>query len=169
MVFIILLMIVGGISGFKTFVEEEGIEGFFSFLAFLFYGFVGAVLGFLLGLLIAWALPAKLETKVYTQNLECLQDNNSVNGGFFLGTGSVEGKMKYVYYYKDADSLYHMKQIDYANASIKYSDETPKIETYKEEATKDFINYFAWDYTEDKYIIYIPKGSIKQNFNLDAQ
>ena len=169
MVFIIILLFIGGISGAKAWLEDEGIYGFFSLLGFLFYTIVGACFGILVGLGIAMLLPAKLETKVYTQNLECLQDNNSVNGGFFLGTGSIEGKMKYVYYYKDADSLYHLKQIDYANASIKYSDEIPKIETYKEEPTKDFINYFAWDYTEDKYIIYIPKGSIKQNFTLDAQ
>ena len=129
--------------------------------------------GLFIGLLIGLMIPVKTEMKSCTYNLEALQDNNGVSGSYFLGTGSIEGKMKYVYYYRDADSLYHMKQYDYENASIKYSTDEPKIIITKEHVVnpKDAtINYFGLKTLfNESAIIYIPKGSIKQNFTLDAQ
>lgn len=129
-------------------------------------GFAG-----LIGLAVAFSLPMKTTTKVDTYKIVCLQDNNSTNGSFFLGTGLVEGKMKYVFYYEQ-DGVYKMNQTDYNNTSIKYSDSI-KVERYRQEEVKSFINYFAYDditsESDMEFIIYVPKGTVKNNYSLDAQ
>lgn len=138
---------------------------FLVFIQFL----LGAVFGCLFGLFVACLLPAKEQEVKYTYNLETLQDGNSVSGSFFLGCGAIDGKMQYVYYYESPDG-YRMNQIDYDNVVIKYSEEDPRIETYKMEPIKGkFINLFAFDIPQERNIIYVPKGTIKQNFTLDAQ
>jgi len=132
---------------------------------------VSIFLGFFIGGAIALALPVKTETGKETYNLECIQDNNNVNGGFFLGCGTINGEMKYTFYYKK-DDYFKLLQLSYNKVKVKYSEETPKVEYYYTIESKDaFINNFAldWYIGGKEYIIYIPKGSIKQDYNLDAQ
>lgn len=128
--------------------------------------FIGAFIGGL----IAVALPAKTEQVVTTYELESLQDGSLMSGSFFLGSGVVKDEMKYIFYYEE-DGFYKLKQVDYNDAKISYSDGKPRAERYKfEEVVGPFINYFALDYLgEEEYIIYIPKGTIKQDYNLDAK
>ena len=61
---------------------------------------LGGLIGGVIGVIIMLALPMKTEINTYTYKIETLQDNNSVSGSFFLGSGSIEGKMKYVFYYE---------------------------------------------------------------------
>ena len=128
------------------------------------------LIGGIIGTAIAFALPAKTEIVKTTYNLEALQDNNSVKGSFFLGSGQIDGKMKYVFYYKN-DGYYKLEQADYEEVKVKYSDEKPKAERFNRKNVKDaFINNFAIDCNcYQEYIIYVPKGTIKQNYTLDAQ
>ena len=128
--------------------------------------FIGAIIG----TAIAFALPAKTEIVKTTYNLEALQDNNSIKGSFFLGSGQIDGKMKYVFYY-ERDGFYKLEQADYEEVKVKYSDEKPKAERFNRKNVKDaFINNFAIDCNYyQEYIIYVPKGTIKQNYTLDAQ
>lgn len=129
--------------------------------------FVGAVIGFL----VALALPMDTKQKTDTYNIVSLQDNNSTNGNFFLGIGSFDGKMNYVFYYKE-NNTYKMKQIEHENAVIKHSND-PKIRRYRPVPTDALINYFALDdYDSEKfmrYVIYVPKGTIKSNYTLNAK
>jgi hypothetical protein len=131
---------------------------------------MGLIIGCFIGLAIALALPAKTEIVKTTYNLEALQDNNSVKGSFFLGSGQIEGKMKYVFYY-ERDGFYKLEQADYEEVRIKYSEGRPKAERFNKRNVKDaFINNFAIDFNcYNEYIIYVPKGTIKQNYSLDAQ
>ena len=128
------------------------------------------LIGGIIGTAMAFALPAKTEIVKTTYNLEALQDNNSVKGSFFLGSGQIEGRMKYVFYYEN-EGYYKLKQADYSEVNVKYSDEKPKAERFNRKNVKDaFINNFAIDCNYDQeYIIYVPKGTIKQNYSLDAQ
>ena len=128
------------------------------------------LIGGIIGTSVAFALPAKTEIVKTTYNLEALQDNNSVKGSFFLGSGQIDGKMKYVFYY-ERDGFYKLEQADYEEVKIKYSDEKPKAERFNRKNVKDaFINNFAIDCNcYQEYIIYVPKGTIKQNYSLDAQ
>jgi hypothetical protein len=128
------------------------------------------LIGGIIGTAIAFALPAKTEIVKTTYNLEALQDNNSVKGSFFLGSGQIDGKMKYVFYYEN-DGYYKLEQADYKEVKVKHSDEKPKAERFNRKNVKDaFINNFAIDCNcYQEYIIYVPKGTIKQNYTLDAQ
>ena len=69
------------------------------------------LIGGIIGTAVAFALPAKTEIVKTTYNLEALQDNNSVKGSFFLGSGQIDGKMKYVFYY-ERDGFYKLEQAD---------------------------------------------------------
>ena len=128
------------------------------------------LIGGIIGTALAFVLPAKTEIVKTTYNLEALQDNNSVKGSFFLGSGQIEGKMKYVFYY-ERDGFYKLEQADYSKVKVKYSNEKPKAEIFNRKNVKDaFINNFAIDCNcYQEYIIYVPKGTIKQNYSLDAQ
>lgn len=145
--------------------DRHWIDGIFEAIM---VSIMGGFLGGFLGLILMVALPMKTKINIYTYNIEALQDNNSVSGSFFLGSGSIDGKMKYVFYY-EIDGGFKMAQIDYNDAIIKYSD-TVKAIRYKEEPTDDLINWFAVDICmSDTYEIFVPKGTIKNNYNLDAQ
>lgn len=131
---------------------------------------LGIIVGGCVGLCVGIMLPMETYDKHYSLNIETLQDNNTVSGDFFLGCGQIEGKMKYVFYYKE-NELYRMMQLDYNLVQIKYSESTPKVNVTENYPSHAFINNFAIDLDafEKTYIIEVPKGTIKNNFNLDAQ
>lgn len=169
MITIIICGIIGLVIALVSFFA--GIDDIGDILYYLFFGIAGTIFGGLIGLLIALSLPAKTEIVKTTYNLEALQDNNSVNGSFYLGTGQIEGKMKYVFYYEN-DGYYKLEQADYNEVKVKYSDEKQKVERFNRNYVKDaLINHFAIDLINSyqEYIIYVPKGTIKQNYSLDAQ
>lgn len=132
---------------------------------------ISIYLGFIIGLIIAFALPAETKTVKKVEYIECLQDNNQFEGSFFLGSGTINGVWKYTYYAKYGNS-YYLKQVDAHTARIRYTSSKPRIE-YTETEQTNFnkgINLFALDLTDSSIkTIYIPKNSIKQHYNLDAR
>ena len=167
MVLIIIATIAGiSISLYRVY-NSYCFEDFIDYVfGFLWGAFVGVSMGFI----VAWILPMDLYDKHYSLNIETLQDNNSVSGQFFLGSGQIDGKMKYVFYYEE-NGFYRMMQIDYNLVQIKYSDGIPKVNVTEVAPTDSFINNFAFDFLlhSKSYIIEVPKGTIKNNYNLDAQ
>ncbi len=143
---------------------------FFDFIDIIANVIVETLIGFIIGLTIALALPMKTYDKYSFLDIETLQDNSSVSGNFFLGCGQIEGKMKYVLYYEEK-GLYSMMQLDYDKVQIKYSNSKPKVNIIQNYPTDAFINNFAIDLDvfDKRYIIEVPKGTIKNNYNLDAQ
>lgn len=125
---------------------------------------ISVILSMPIGLLIALFVPHENETITTTYEIETIKDNNSVFGSFFIGSGQIEGKMKYVFYYK-TDDAFKIKQIDYDKVSIKYSNETPKVEKYINCSKSKFSITFK----NERYIVFVPQGTIKQNYTLDAQ
>lgn len=164
------IIIITAISLFIAFYSEYTSYGTSGFLDYIVISIPGIFIGMIIGFFVALALPAKVEIVKTTYNLENLQDNNSVHGSFFLGSGQIEGKMKYVFYYENG-GYYKLEQVDYNEVKIKYSDENPKAEQFNLDYVKGaLINYFAIDINSyQEYIIYVPKGTIKQNYTLDAQ
>lgn len=125
---------------------------------------IGGMAGIFLGFIIALIVPHKTLTKTTTFEIENLQDNNSVSGSFFIGTGSIDGVMKYVFYHK-VDGGFKMMQLDYKDTIIKYSNDLPRVEK--------LCNYsesnFGVSFLRTIYVIYVPEGTIKQSYILDAQ
>ena len=134
--------------------------------------FILATISLFIGLIIALALPTEREKIITYHNLEALQDGNKISGNFFLGSGNINGNMCYVFYYEE-NGLFKMGQLRSNSVSINYVEGKPVLETIKEMEKEDaFINYFALDHDcsfSTEYIMHVPKGTIKQNYNLDAQ
>lgn len=145
-------------------------ENGYDWLDWLFLPFFGVIVGSIIGISIAIALPMDTYNKQYSLRIESLQDANNIKGNFFLGIGQVEGEMQYVFYYK-SDEFYRMAQIEYELVKIKYSNAEPQVHITEKYPTEAFINNFAYDtdiYSKT-YIIEVPQGTIKNNYNLDAQ
>lgn len=164
MVTIFIISIIGAWIG----IHNTYIEDYDDWSDFVFSGFIGGLFGFIVGWLVAIALPAETYIRHSSQKLASIRDNNSVNGSFYLGSGQIEGRMKFVFYY-EIDGEFRMKQLDYMDVSIRYSDTQPQVIKSEFCPTKAWINYFAIDMDDDTYTIEIPKGSIRNNYDLDAQ
>jgi hypothetical protein len=151
--------------------REVGIEyiDFFSaILVEIMFGLIGA----LIGILIAVIIPGKMIEQKETVQIIAIQDNITMNGSFFLGSGQVDGEMKYMYYYKSDSNTYKFGDIDADICSISYDSINPRIVfTYKIKDENAIINIFSINnkYYLDKAIIYIPEGSLVSNYNLDLK
>lgn len=125
---------------------------------------------------------------VESQNIVALQDNSNTSGRFLLGSGTVNGSMYYCYYI-DADDGYKYQQIntsDYdVDVSIKYcnENETPHIEKYDKYTIPTSSTKWGWVFnpvliapranqsvlSTQKIYIYLPKGTIDENYKVDLQ
>ena len=131
-----------------------------SFLNLLISGFCS--------LLLTLFIPTITKIEKHTFELESIQDGSKINGQFFLGSGYINERMKYSFYLSEQQG-YKLYSIDASDAYIKYTDGKPKLEMYQEVITDDFINNFSTTLDlKTNYKIYVPKGSILQNYTLDA-
>lgn len=131
--------------------------------------FINLLISFLISFIIALIIPTHTQIEKSTFELESLQDGSRINGQFFLGSGYINEKMKYSFYISEENG-YKLYSIDADNAHVKYTTKKPKLEMFEEVVNDDFINNFsiAMD-LKTSYIIYVPQGSILQNYVLDAQ
>lgn len=96
-----------------------------------------------------------------------LQDNITTEGRFFLGTGQVDGNLKY-FYVEDTEFGYTVRDVDADNTYIKNTDGKCHLETQSYEFDNWFVRLIAMPMRERR-IFYIPEGSILQNYNIDLQ
>jgi hypothetical protein len=139
-------------------------------LTFLFTSIFWGPIGGIVGGIVAMSLPAQTEYKcVETRNIAALQDNSSISGSFFLGCGTIKEHIVY-YSYVEKNGTYKLEKFELNDVSIKFSDQRPRVEKWRNVPIKGkIINLFAIDSWHSEYIFYVPQGTIKQNFNLDAQ
>lgn len=170
MYIVIICAIIGGVIGIIYGIIESMIYVFR-----IFSGIIGTILGVVIGLMLAVVLglffDEKKEIHTQTYELESLQDNNSTQGSFFLGSGYINNRMMYTFYKKQGDT-YKLEQINSERAVIKYTEEPPHIDVYELQPTDSLTNKFTGAGTcecDNKYVINIPKGSIQSNYQLDAQ
>tara|TARA_R110000782_G_C14630275_1_gene394341 strand:+ start:43 stop:546 length:504 start_codon:yes stop_codon:yes gene_type:complete len=167
MITIILLGIIGAIIGGRGWYKDFGLE-----VEVFMFGFFGLMFGCFIGFITAIALPTEVlkEDSPNIKELVSLQDGSSVSGNFFLGCGSINGSMKYTYYYEVEKDLFKMGRTDYDRVLIKY-DSIPRLETFRYVQTDYWLNWFSIDLGQIKpqYIFHVPKGTIKNDYNLDAQ
>ena len=130
---------------------------------------IGCVVYLFIGFSILVCLPK--ETIVYNTEIYALQDNSSVKGSFFLGSGNVDGTMKYCYLATNEDGV-TMNTIDANSVIIIESDDEPHIATYRSIVKDSFLKrqvLFGEIEPILKTKIYIPKNSIKYNFDVDLE
>jgi len=117
------------------------------------------------------ALIIPIKTKEVDDEFEIvfLQDNTVTQGSFFLGCGNINSSMKYIFYYK-RDESYKMFMVDYYGVEIVITDKKSYVKQIRTVKTDAIINKFAFGLLpENRYIFYVPEGTIKQNYNLDTR
>lgn len=156
------------------------VKHYFDKLNFLKYT-LSILLGFLIGLMVNFILvisttsvvnhyASKKEVVKSIVNIKAIDNKQSTNGTFFLRSGNINGRMYYYYmsYEKDGSTQIKKLENDDNVYIIETNSEKPKIVFYK----KEFVNPHFRDimpFYEEKIKIYIPKGSLKTNYNIDLQ
>ena len=109
----------------------------------------------------------RLEVETYS-NIQNIGDSNGVKGSFALFGGSIDNQPVYMYYLRDGKGRFTLHHVDANRAYVTYTNETPKIVYH---STKSRNNWMSvdWENSVDDYEFRVPEGSVKQNFNLDAQ
>lgn len=123
---------------------------------------------------------------VESQNIVALQDSSNASGRFLLGSGTIGNNMYYCYYI-DTDEGYKYQQINTSDydVSIKYcnDNETPHIEKYDRYTIPTSNKKWGWVFnpiliapqahqsvsSAQKIYIYLPEGTIDENYKVDLQ
>lgn len=122
----------------------------------------------LIGVFIAGIVGSSLdyEIKTETEYIYSLKDSSSVDGDFFLGSGSVNDNLEYRYFIKSDDNSLIYDSISADKVQIKF-DDLPRIEKYK-----NVSKYSAWVIVpscEKKDTLFIPKNSVIQDISVDLE
>ena len=133
-------------------------------------GILWFIVFFIVGVFIG-IFPERKYVPTESKNIVAISDNLQTKGSFFLGTGSLDGTLYYFYYEQAKDSGYIQGKVKVENAEIYEQDsiKNPKIQFY----TKEFVNnnWNNWAFlitcSFERAEIFVPKGSIKRNFNFD--
>lgn len=138
---------------------------FWLFMTFLVFIFSIAMIGFCSS--VAVIFPQTCE-KSSTEHIIALNDSTGVNGrAGFLGSGYAEDEL-YYYYMTDTKEGFQAKKIEAEDIYVRYSDE-PIVETY---TATNFKNKLLWLIAlpiKSFHIVYIPEGSIIENYRIDLE
>lgn len=168
--FILICVVVGFLAmAYLGFRDRDVMGSFFWLLS----GVFGALLGFLLGLMVSMivlaASPTHLET-LDTTNIVNIRDDSEISGSFFLIAGSVDEEAVFKYY-TEKNGNYRLVTRDADRVTIRQDGSQPRVITRAEVSDWTFFTLpgddpdkgGVWDV---RYIIHIPEGSIKQDFVL---
>lgn len=149
----------------------------FDIFASVFLGFLIFLLVSIIGIYSSHCINVAMpkEQKRYsktTHKIVALKDNQSINGrisgGIVITTGHIEGDLYYFYSEQTKNGIVN-KKIKASNCHIKYSD-NPKIVIYSQKGYKKWYHYlYATPFEEDSAELYIPKGSITNEFKVDLE
>ncbi len=168
MYIIIIFYVIGYLLSLYFIYIDNGSIEVEEFIILIFSSLIFA----LIGLILAVSLSVEYKTTTWHKDLVTVKDNNTTTGSFFLGSGTIGGQMKYVYYIQNNDNTYQMFQTDCYKAKIKYVNTKPQIVITEVSVDETLWNKFALDIvgeTGQTYIFEVPQGSIKNNYELDAQ
>jgi hypothetical protein len=112
--------------------------------------------------------PPKEYVKYETAQIIALKDNENINGRCYLMGGYVDEDLYYSYALQTENGI----KIDKVNASegyIVYSNEKPKIEKYKVKRFKHWYSYLYSIPMGEYYNIYVPKGTVTNEYEVDLE
>lgn len=96
-----------------------------------------------------------------------LEDNMTSSGTFFLGTGTVKSDVHY-YFMTETEHGYKLQNIAASKAYIKYDTE-PRIVIENGSEFKHWYNNIWAFPVSTHYTIYVPEGTILNNYNIDLK
>lgn len=139
------------------------------------WSLVGLVVGCLFALLISIVTSCipEHEDKVYniteSNSIVALSDSVGANGSFgFLGTGHIKDDLYYYYMVKN-DTGYKAEKIPASDTIIRYTSSDFKIEKYEASGFKNKSKYIYAVPVGQYYVVYIPEGSIIENYRVDLE
>lgn len=105
-------------------------------------------------------------------SLVAVCDNMGTNGTFFLGSGTIDSEMKYVYAYEDEELGMMTKTKSANDCYIKNipNDEEPYMVKWREVPEE---NFWTWLFVSpspiEKITFYIPESSVYVGYNIDFE
>lgn len=109
----------------------------------------------------AWKYPDKPYS---TEHIVSLNDSNMVNGKFYLRHGCIEENLYYQYMVKLNKGGFIANKVKADNAMLYYSDDNFRVEWYTKE------RHWLWFQQKETYNkIYIPEGSISEEYSIDLE
>ena len=109
----------------------------------------------------SWVYP---DEPYAVEKLVALNDNNMMNGRFYVRSGYIESDLWYQYIYESQWGGYKTNKIKADSATIFYADDNYRVEWY--ERTRGWL-YFTE--TDICHKIYIPEGSLTNTYSIDLQ
>ncbi len=161
----ILLMLISGIIFFVcliglVFEEEDGYfyVGFTSFIICIVL-----VVFFIVGCVKCEKANWVTNEEPYaTESITAINDNNLMNGKFYLRSGYIEEDLYYQYIVQLNNGGFKTNKVKSSNATLFYDTDNYRIEWYTK--TRSWL-YFEHEVT---YVeIYIPEGSISTDYSID--
>ncbi|HBM45493.1 MAG: hypothetical protein UT05_C0009G0052 [Parcubacteria group bacterium GW2011_GWF2_38_76] len=148
-------------------------EGLFGRLMSLFLGAaIGLWIGFILAIIISAFLPAHF-VEVGQIELVSMRGSTMTEGTLFLGSGSIKGKLCYIYYKKTDNGGYQQGMMEVSNSITIFEEERSEgvLKIYKASFDNPWYHNIAIASGPggvfEIYEFHIPKGSLKKNFILE--
>lgn len=134
-------------------------------------GFIGALAGIVIGLLIASIIGDNFEIKEITNKQEicALNDTSKVEGQKYLFSGYVDEKLVYRYVIETKKGKC-IKECKSDNTYLKEKDCNPYIETHEYTLKKDWQGWFGIRSIPDTYrVFYVPENTVTNEYNVDLK
>ncbi len=148
--------------------------GYFTDFGDVLTGFLYSLLGGIVSLLVLLAFFllsfSPVESLYSPVNIVSLQDSNTIEGSFVLGSGNIDEELTYTFCYGNETDGFQVKQVVAKNCVIKYTDNQPY---YQQKASH--FNWFGkllWGrerISQESYILYVPEDTIITEYNIDLQ
>lgn len=98
-----------------------------------------------------------------TEKIVCLNDSNQVNGRFYARRGYIGEKLYYQYMVKLGEG-YKANKVGANNTTLYYDDDNFRVQWHEKER-----HWLYFSEAEKYQKIYIPKGSITDDYSIDLQ
>ena len=118
---------------------------------------------------IADECAARTPVLIESKPLIALKDNSDIVGTKYLFSGTIK-EAQYYYYIEETEFGYKQNKIQASSAYIKYDNESPRIETYVNKYKNLIVRFFCGNTSiNETVVIYIPEGSIVENYEIDLE
>lgn len=175
MVCIVIGAIIGLVAGLALSIDEGAgpIGGFFTALL---SGAMGGALALVFAMLLSLPAPLPVVTTQSKTPLESIQDGQQTRGQFFLGSGTINDVSVFTWYEESSDNAYRQRQADASASTVHYvpSGTRPYYTRTVRKRTGSFFGTWVThpetgEVKSDEYDFYVPEGTVRQNYELDAK
>lgn len=97
------------------------------------------------------------------EKIVCLNDSNQINGKFYMRRGYIGEKLYYQYMVKLGEG-YKANKVGANNTTLYYDDNNFRVQWHEKER-----HWLYFSETEKYQKIYIPEGSITDDYSIDLQ